>query len=33
MIKFLVLQIKMGKLSIDDVPSKYINDVLNELNK
>lgn len=33
MIKFLVLQIKMGKLSIDDVPQKYINDVLNELNK
>lgn len=33
MIKFLVLQIKMGKITIDDVPQKYINDVLNELNK
>lgn len=33
MVKFLVLQIKMGKITIDDVPQKYINDVLNELNK
>lgn len=33
MIKFLVLQIKLGKITIDDVPHKYQEEVLKELNK
>ena len=28
MIKFLVLQIKLGKITIDDVPAKYKEEVL-----
>ena len=28
MVKFLVLQIKMGKITIEDVPSKYKEEVL-----
>lgn len=31
MIKFLVLQIKLGKITIDDVPEKYKEEVLAEL--
>lgn len=31
MVKFLVLQIKLGKITIDDVPSKYKNEVLKSL--
>lgn len=27
MVKFLVMQIKLGKLTIDDVPAKYIEEV------
>lgn len=32
MIKFLVMQIKMGKITIDDVPEKYREAVKKELN-
>lgn len=32
MIQFLVLQIKLGKITIDDVPSKYVDEVRKELN-
>lgn len=32
MIKFLVMQIKLGKITIDDVPSKYVDEVRKELN-
>ena len=28
MVKFLVLQIKLGKITIDDVPTKYKEEVL-----
>lgn len=31
MIQFLVLQIKLGKITIDQVPSKYKEDVLAQL--
>lgn len=33
MIKFLAMQIKLGKLTIDDVPTKYKEEVEKELNK
>lgn len=33
MIKFLVLQIKMGKITLDQVPEKYREEVEKELNK
>lgn len=33
MVKFLVLQIKMGKITIDDVPDKYKEAVQAELAK
>lgn len=33
MVKFLVMQIKLGKLAIDDVPEKYREEVEKELNK
>ena len=32
MIQFLVLQIKLGKITIDDIPSKYVDEVRKELN-
>ena len=32
MIRFLLLQIKLGKITIDDVPSKYVDEVRKELN-
>lgn len=32
MVKFLVMQIKLGKLTIDDVPSQYKEAVEKELN-
>lgn len=31
MIKFLLLQIKLGKITIDDVPTKYRDEVLKSL--
>ena len=31
MIKFLVMQIKLGKITIDDVPTKYKEEVLKQL--
>lgn len=31
MIKFLVMQIRLGKITIDDVPLKYRDAVLSEL--
>ena len=31
MIKFLVMQIKLGKITIDDVPLKYKEEVLKQL--
>lgn len=33
MIKFLLLQIKLGKITIDDVPEKYREELLKELNE
>jgi hypothetical protein len=33
MVRFLVLQIKLGKITIDDVPSKYRLEVEEELSK
>lgn len=33
MIQFLVLQIKLGKITIDDVPEKYREELLKELNE
>lgn len=33
MIKFLVMQIKLGKITIDDVPARYKDEVLKLLNK
>lgn len=33
MVKFLVMQIKMGKITIDQVPDKYRDAVLDELEK
>lgn len=33
MVKFLVMQIKLGKLTIDEVPEKYRSEVEKELNK
>lgn len=31
MIKFLLLQIKLGKITIDDVPLKYKEEILKQL--
>ena len=33
MVKFLVIQIRLGKITIDDVPEKYKADVESALNK
>jgi len=33
MIKFFVMQIKLGKINIDDVPEKYKEQVKEEINK
>lgn len=33
MVKFLVLQIKLGKLTIDEVPEKYLEEVKKMLEK
>lgn len=33
MVKFYILQIKLGKLTIDDVPAKYRDKVSEELDK
>ena len=33
MVKFLVLQIKLGKITIDDIPEKYKEEVLKELDE
>ena len=33
MIKFFVLQIKLGKITLEQVPEKYRDAVRNELNK
>ena len=31
MIKFLAMQIKLGKITIEDIPEKYRNQVIEEL--
>jgi hypothetical protein len=33
MVEFLVMQIKLGKLTVDKVPAKYKDEVLEKLNK
>ena len=33
MIDFLVLQVKMGKITVDDVPSKWRDKVIERLNR